>query len=214
MIRFKSLRRPRFVFGAGAIVLAAAAVTVFVLPGTAEGRGRSQVIAFGAADIPSVFKDGLAASARHAGVDGATLKEVAPAGQPVVTAGVVVGHAAGGDMVAFFTAHSFTNFRSVAVASNREPLTIGASIQPDAAGNTGHVQLLGIVAPEITRVTVDLKDGSTVDVQLVRAGSGGYSFFTYTSDDPLTFPTVAHAYSAAGIEQQQRDLTLALAPPR
>jgi hypothetical protein len=199
---------------AGLTAAVAAAGTPFLLPGSASARGRSELVAFHNASIPAVFKDGIASSARSAGIPASTLVEVAPAGEPMAKAGLVLGRGRAGDMVAFFTAHSFTNFRGVADASQGEELTIGASIQPDANGDTGHVQLLGIVAPDVTKATLDLKNGATLTVQLVRAGAEGYSFFTYVSDDPAAFPTGAHVYDARGSERQSRDLTLALAAPK
>ena len=199
---------------AGVTVAVAAAVTPFLLPGSAGARGRSELVAFRAASIPAVFKDGIASSARSAGIPAATLVEVAPTGQPIAKAGLVVGRGRAGDMVSFFTAHSFTSFRGVADASQGEELTIGASIQPDANGDTSHVQLLGIAAPDVTKATLDLRNGATLTVQLVKAGSSGYSFFTYVSDDHETLPAVAHVYGATGSERQSRDLTLALAAPK
>lgn len=117
-------------------------------------------------------------------------------------------------MVSFFTAHSFTNFRGVADAAKGEELTIGASIQPDANGDTGHVQLLGIAAPDIAKTTLELQNRATVDVELVQAGSAGYSFFTYVSDDPATFPIVAYVYDASGVERQSQNLAEAITPPK
>ena len=129
-------------------------------------------------------------------------------------AGLVIGHGRAADMVAFFTAHGFTNFRDVADAAQGDELTIGASIQPDAHGDTGHVQLLGIAAPDVARATLELRSGAMLDVELVKAGSAGYSFFTYVSDDPVTFPTVAHVFDPAGAERQREDLASAIAPPK
>lgn len=207
-------RRWRRWAAAGAIVAMAAVVAPFLLPGAADARGQSNVIAFRAAAIPAVFKDGIASSARSAGIPESTLVEVAPAGEAIPKAGFVVGRGHAGDMVSFFTAHSFTSFRGIVDVSQRQELTIGASIQPDQAGNTGHVQLLGITAPDVTKAQLDLRNGTTLTVQLMKAGSAGYAFFTYVSDDPSTFPTVAHVFDARGAERQSRDLTLALAAPK
>jgi hypothetical protein len=207
-------RRWRIWAVASAIVAIAAVVTPFLLRGAAAAGGQSDVIPFRAAAIPAVFKDGIASSARSDGIPESTLVEVAPAGEATPKAGFVVGRGRAGDMVSFFTAHSFTNFRGIDDVSQREELTIGASIQPDEAGNTGHVQLLGIAAPDVTKAHLDLRNGTTLTVQLVKAGSAGYAFFTYVSDDPSTFPAVARVYDATGAERQSRDLTLALAPPK
>jgi len=163
----------------------------FLLPGSAGARGRSDIVALNAAPIPPPFKDGIASRA-----------------------GLVIGHGRAADMVAFFTAHGFTNFRDVADAAQGDELTIGASIQPDAHGDTGHVQLLGIAAPDVARATLELRSGAMLDVELVKAGSAGYSFFTYVSDDPVTFPTVAHVFDPAGAERQREDLASAIAPPK
>jgi hypothetical protein len=207
-------RRRRIWAVAGAIVAVAAVGAPFLLPGAADARGQSDVIAFRAAAIPAVFKDGIASSARSAGIAESTLVEVAPAGEATPKAGFVVGRGHAEDMVSFFTAHSFTSFRRVVDVVQHQELTIGASIQPDEAGNTGHVQLLGITAPDVTKAQLDLRNGTTLTVQLMKAGSAGYAFFTYVSDDPSTFPTVAHVFDASGVERQSRDLTLALAAPK
>jgi len=207
-------RRWRILAIAGAIGAAAAVATPFLLPGAAAARGRSDLVAFRAAAIPPVFKNGIDSSARSAGIPESTLEEVAPAGQPTPKAGLVVGRGRAGDMVSFFTAHSFTGFRGIDETSQGQELTIGASIQPDANGDTGHVQLLGIAAPDVAKAQLDLRNGTTLTVELVKAGSAGYSFFTYISDEPSTFPAVAHVYDAAGTELQRRDLTLALAAPK
>ena len=199
---------------AGAIVAVATVVTPFLLPGAADARGQSDLIAFRSAAIPAVFKDGIASSARSAGIPESTLVQVAPAGEAMPKAGFVVGRGHAGDMVSFYTAHSFTSFRGIAEISQRQELMIGASIQPDEAGNTGHVQLLGITAPDVTKAQLDLRNGTTLTVQLMEAGSAGYAFFTYVSNDPSTFPTVAHVFDASGAERQSRDLTLALAAPK
>jgi hypothetical protein len=207
-------RRWRIWAVAIAIAAVTAVVTPFLLPGAMAARGRSDVIAFRAAAIPAVFKDGIASSARSAGIPESTLVEVAPAGEATPKAGLVVGRGRAGDMVAFFTAHSFTGFRRIDDTSRGQELTIGASIQPDEAGNTGHVQLLGIAAPDVTTAQLDLRNGTKLTVQLVKAGSAGYAFFTYVSDDPSTFPAFARVYDATGAERQSRDLTLALAAPK
>jgi hypothetical protein len=199
---------------AGAIVAVATVVAPFLLAGAADARGQSHAIAFRAATIPAVFKDGIASSARSAGIPESTLVEVAPAGEAIPKAGFVVGRGHAGDMVSFFTAHSFTSFRGIVDVCQRQELTIGASIQPDEAGNTGHVQLLGITAPDVTKAQLDLRNGTTLTVQLMKAGSAGYAFFTYVSDDPSMFPTTAHVFDASGAERQSRDLTLALAAPK
>src|SRR6266852_2526726 len=83
----------RSLVGAGAaLTLAITALVVFVLPGSASGRGQSEVVAFQAAQIPAVFKGGITSSATAAGIPLSTLEEVAPAGQPTVArAGLVVG---------------------------------------------------------------------------------------------------------------------------
>lgn len=199
---------------ATAILAVAAVVTPFLLGGAAAARGRSDVVAFHATAIPAVFKQGIASSARSAGIPESTLVEVAPASEATPKAGFVVGRGRAGDMVSFFTAHRFTGFRGIDDVAQRQELTIGASIQPDEAGNTGHAQLLGIAAPDVTKAQLDLRNGTKLTVQLAKAGSAGYAFFTYVSDDPSTFPAVAHVFDATGVERQSRDLTLALAAPK
>jgi hypothetical protein len=118
-------RRWRISVVASAIVAMAAVVTPFLLRGAAAAGGRSDVIAFRAAAIPAVFKDGIASSARSAGIPESTLVEVAPADEATPKAGFVLGRRRAGDMVSFFTAHSFTSFRGIDDVSQRQELTIG-----------------------------------------------------------------------------------------
>jgi len=210
----RDMTRRRVWLVAAAVLATVAALTPVLVPGSAGARGRSTKVAFQDASIPTLFKDGIASSARLAGVDAATLVEVAPAGNSPSRAGFVLGRGRPGDMVSFLTAQSFTNFRAVTEVSNHQELTVVAAAQPDANGDTGHVQLLGVVAPDVTRATLELNDGSAITLQLVRVGSSGYSFFTYVSDDPPTFPRSAHVYDAAGAERQREDLASAIAPPK
>jgi hypothetical protein len=208
------ITRTRLVALGCAVVLAAAAVLVAVLvPGSASVKAESAVRPLAEAPVPEVFKNGIIASARTAGAPSEGLVEVAAVGEQDARAGLVLGHSSAGDVVSLFTPFNFTSFRSPRELLRDRPLAAFASIQPDPSGDTGHVQLSGLATPSVAKATLDLADGSTIDVELVQAGKSGFTFFTYSTDRKATFPQLIHAFGAGGREIYSYDLRSDIAPP-
>jgi hypothetical protein len=191
----------------------AAVLLVLLSPGAASAKASSNVRPLSAAGIPPVFENGIAASARRVGASPRDLVEVAADGDSSARAGLVVGHNASGDVISFFTSYSFTSFSSPAVLLRGRSIAPYASIQPGPDGDTGHVQLGGVAAPLVARAVLDLADGSTVDAELVRAGRGPYTFFTYASDRKPTFPVAVRAYDRHGADVGSYDLRPDIAAP-
>jgi hypothetical protein len=192
----------------------ALALVAVLAPRAASAKAGSRVQPLAAAAVPPVFKTGIAASARKAGASPSELVEVAAEGTHDEQAGLVVGHTASGDIVSLFTSYSFTSFSSPVILLRGHPIAAYASIQPDADGDTGHVQLSGVAAPRVARAVLDLAGGSRIDVELVHAGHGPYTFFTYATDSKRTFPTAVHAYDTGGVEVGSYDLRADIAPPQ
>jgi hypothetical protein len=136
-------------------------------------------------------------------------------GQPQDRAGLIVGaDRSGGAVLATFSPHSFTNFRPLSsLVGAQRPVSDNLSIQPDATGQTGHVQLMGYAAPSVTSISLDLANGKSVPAQIVRLAQDGYGFFTYLSDDPATFPTSIHATAGDGSQLGTVDLSDAIKAP-
>jgi hypothetical protein len=184
----------------------AAVLLVLLSPGAASAKASSSVRPLAAADVPPVFKKGIAASARRVGASPSELVEVAAEADSSAGAGLVVGHNASGDVVSLFTPYNFTSFSSPVVLLRGRSIAAYAAIQPGPDGNTGHVQLGGVASPRVARAALDLADGSTVDAELVHAGRGPFAFFTYASDSKPTFPVAVRAYDGRGTEVGSYDL--------
>lgn len=197
-----------------AVVLAtAAAVTAAILPGSAAAEARSQVRAFDSAPIPQALRDGISQSAVRAGVDPRSILEVAPAGQPATEAAVFVAPGKTGDLVAFATPRMFTEFRPASDLTSAQPVQLSISLQPGAASNeTGHVQLEGVGSANIASASVTLTNGSSVPLELV-GPNRGFTYFSYTSDDPSTFPVSIQALAPDGSTIYTRDLRADVAAP-
>jgi hypothetical protein len=142
------------------------------------------------------------------------VQEVAAQGSSATDrAGIAVAHNAGGsELLAFFTPHSFTDFHPAADATASSPLLVQTSIQAAPDGSTGHVEIMGIVARSVKSVTIQLSSGSNLPADLVNAG-GGYSYFTYISDDTATFPQNVQAFAANGNQVATHDLAADIAAP-
>jgi hypothetical protein len=192
-----------------------AAVLYGVLdPKAASATAESRIQPLALSAVPPVFKSGIDASARRVGASPGDLVEVRPQGDASARAGLVVGHNASGDVVSLFTSYSFTSFSSPSVLLRGRSIAAYASIQPGPDGDTGHVQLGGVASPVVVRVVLDLADGSTLDAQLVHAGRGPCTFFTYATDSKRTFPVAVHAYDRRGAEIDSYDLRADIAGPK
>jgi hypothetical protein len=202
------------VLGVAGAGLLAAILFVVLAPRAASAKAQSRIEPLAAAEIPPVFKSGIAASARRAGASPRELVEVGAEGDAGAHAGLVVGHNASGDLVSLFTSYSFTSFSSPGALLRGRSIAAYASIQPGPDGETGHVQLGGVASPPVTRAVLDLADGSTMELELVHAGRGPCTFFTYATDSKQTFPVAVHAYDGRGVEIGSYDLRPDIAAPR
>jgi hypothetical protein len=206
-------RRLLVLVGVAALVALSAAAVVVLTSGSASARAESTVQPLADAPVPAVFKDGIRASARAAGASASDLLEVAAVGDRSGRSGLVLGHGSSGELVSLFTPYNFTSFASPQRLLRGRSIAVFASIQPDAVGETGHVQLTGVASPRVARAALELADGSSLDVELVRAGRGGHAFFTYVTDRKPLFPRLIRAYDAVGVEIQEDDLRADIVPP-
>jgi hypothetical protein len=197
------------------LLTAAAIVAAVTLPRSASATGRSEVRPIASVPLSPLMRRGIEALAERAGIAADRLQEVSGGGAEARHAGVLVGRdVRGRNLVAFLTPHSVTDFapgEEMIAAKGQLVLTI--SIEPAPDQSTGHVQTMAVVGPRVAKVAIDLANQSTVDAQLVRAGGASHSFFTYSSDDPATFPQVIHAYAPDGSEVVRRDVVEDIAPP-
>jgi hypothetical protein len=194
-----------------AVVIGAAVV----LPRSASARGRAELRPFGNVALSPAMKRGIEDLAERAGIAADRLHEVVAVGPGTSHAGVLVGtDAVGRQLLAFVSPYSVGDFASgEQMVSAYGDLVPRISIQPAPDGHTGHVETTALVGPRIAKVTLDLANGTTTDVQLVRVGVAPYSVFAYASDDPKTFPQVIHAFGRDGREIVTRDVSRDIAPP-
>jgi hypothetical protein len=198
-----------------ASLVAAAIAAVVFLPRSASATGRSEVRPFASVPLSPVMRRGVEDLAERAGIASDRLQEVSSVGEQGSRAGVLVGRdGTGTQLVAFLTPHGVSDFargEEMIAAQGQLVLTIGIEPAPDQS--TGHVHTMAVAGPRIAKVTVDLADRPTIDIELVRVGHVPYSVFAYASDDPNTFPQVIHAYARDGTEIVTRDVAADIAPP-
>jgi hypothetical protein len=196
------------------LVLAGVLIAV-LLPSGARATAPSQILAFKDAPLSPELKDGVMQAAKDAGVDTTDLKEVSGLGSEASRSGVFIGtHTPNNDYVSFYQPHGFTNFMAVEeTATAHGPFLATVSAQPGSDGQTSHVELAGVTEPTVERVTIELASGTKLSAELIKAGQAGYSFFTYASDDPKTFPNMVRAYGTDGQELASHDYTDAIKPP-
>jgi len=190
-----------------------AALSVAFRSSPARATAPSRVIEFAEAPISPDLREVAVKVAQSAAIDPTKLLDVAGAGSGSNLAGIFVGSTAdGSDMISFHNARGMIGFKPLApVVASR-----GGMIVYDQASGTStetkYVALEGAVEPGVEKVTLELTNGSSLDVQLVQAGYGGFSFFTYVSSDPATFPVAVRAYDAEGHQVQSRDVREDLQP--
>ncbi|HYZ76743.1 MAG TPA: hypothetical protein VE596_05150 [Gaiellaceae bacterium] len=213
MERDVSVRRAIVVVSVAAVAGVAVAGSDLWSARSASGRPESSVQPLRSAPVPAVFKSGIAASAKTTDASTDDLLEVAAAGDGGGRAGLVLGHTPAGDVISLFTPFNFTSFSTPRRLLRGQAIAAYASIRAASDGSTGRVYVSGVAAPVVRRAALDVVDGSTIDVQLVTAGRGGFAYFTYATDQRSAFPRVLHAYDAGGTEIGQEDLQADIAPP-
>ena len=208
--------------GVGVLLLAAAAIAAIVaLPRGAGATAPSSVRGLVDAGLPPVLDRAVGSAAERAGLERAEVRQVTAraAGHERAgiydSAGLYVGrNGRGSELVSFFSPASFSSF---AEARNLVRINGGifasAASQPDATGATGHVQLMGVADPAVERVEIERADRTAVSIELARLPRGRFSYFTYVSDDPGTFPHLVRAFGSSGGIVAQQDVSEDIKPP-
>lgn len=208
--------------GIAALALAGAAIAALALfPRGAAATAPSSVRAVADAGLPPVVERAVAVAATHAGVQPADVKQVTAraAGHERAgiydEAGLYVGrNGRGEELLAFFSPAGFSSFVDARkVVRINGGIFASAASQPDATGATGHVQLMGVAEPAAERVEIERADGTTVSAELARVSRGGFSYFTYVSDDPSTFPHLVRAIGSSGKAIAEQDVSEDIKPP-
>jgi hypothetical protein len=197
------------------LVFTLVVATVVATPTRAGATAESQVRPFSMLALVPTQRDALVLVATRAGVHEGTIQEVAARGEGIARTGTYVGRGSRGQtLISFFSPHRIAGFIPPSkVTSTAHPLYVSVAAQPGAdQGKTGHVQLSGVVGSNIRTLEIALADGSVVSANLVELGPEGYSFFTYVSDEPSSFPRIVRALDAAGAETSE-DVSAAIRPP-
>jgi hypothetical protein len=164
---------------------------------------------------PSYIKKQIRIWAKDADVITATLREVAGVGEQADRAGLFVGtDDQGRDYVSIFTSHSLSALvRVTKVMAHVRDVAAYTASEPDSREQVGAVKVFGIASPRVARVTIDQAGGKTSEAALVECGHQGFSYFTYTSSDSESFPTIVRGFGSNGKELITRDISYAATPP-
>jgi len=80
-------------------------------------------------------------------------------------------------------------------------------------GQITNQTLKAMISASHMPIPISLADGSTVTVELIRAGKSGFSYFTYASDDPSTFPRSLSGFDGGDALVGTQDLSADIAAP-
>lgn len=202
------------IVGLATTVAVAAIGAVVLAVGEAGATAPAALRPLDESAIPEGLRSGLTEIVSRIGIETAGLQEVAGGNSDASRSGLVVGlDSRGGEYAAFYSPGSFTEFSPVEEAP--KPVYVWTSAQPASPGGaTAHVEIAGISAPNVSSVTIQLSDGSSLDAELVALSRSGFRFFTYQGDTPAAFPIAVRALRADGAELAVRDLSSSIAPPQ
>jgi hypothetical protein len=215
-------KRRTLAAGVAALLLAGAAIAaVAVFPLGASASSPSSVRALDDSGLPPVVERAVAAAATRAGIDRAEVRQVTAHAAGRERAGIydsaglyVARNVRGEELVSFFSPASFTSFTDTRrITRINGGIFASAASQPDADGATGHVQLMGVADPAVERVEIERADRTAVPIELARLPRGRFSYFTYVSDDPGTFPRLVRAFGSSGEIVAQQDVSEDIKPP-
>ncbi len=196
------------------VVISAVTIGAITMTGSAGARAETQVRPLNETGLTARKQQGVERIAEKSGVPASEVREVAAKGDGYARSGLYVGKDARGDeQVSFFSPRVFTGFVDVRKITSDRKIFVSSGIEPGVGGQTGHVQIGGVAAPTVKKVEITLVDGSRLATQLVSLVNGGYSYFTYVSDDPGTFPQVVQAFDANGGRLAAWDVSRDIQPP-
>lgn len=208
-------RKPK-VLAVLCVLVAISVVTIgaITMTGSAAARAETQVRPLNETGLTARKQQGVERIAEKSGVPASEVREVAAKGNGYARSGLYVGKdARGNEEVSFFSPRVFTGFVDVRKITSDREIFVSSGIEPGVDGQTGHVQIGGVAAPTVKKIEITLVDGSRLATQLVSLVSGGYSYFTYVSDDPGTFPQVVKAFDANGGRLAAWDVSRDIQPP-
>jgi hypothetical protein len=196
-----------------AVASAAAAAALALEPSRAMATAPATVVDFDKAPLsPTLVGIATKVAARH-GVATDAIVAVAPTAEGPHVAGVLVAESGSGDIVAPYNADGMTGFVPIERVADYGGVVVFAS----ASGERGiarNASMVGIVEARVAAVELTLRDGASVEAELVSAGRRGYKFFAYVADEPQRFAVSYRAVAADGRAVKAEDVSAAVTPSR
>lgn len=198
----KRLRAPRLLGAAAALVVVAAAIAAVVAvvnPGSSNASPVRQATPVAQANISSSLRRSIAQVALKSGADPASVVELGASGSGRQHHAVLAGtDASGATLLSFLDGFGMSEFvpgSRFVHASN--PLFVSDTVSGPST-EARIVGVTGITTSEVTRVTVQLANGTTLTLPLNQAPGVPYDGFSYVSSDASTFPASVTAYNGSG----------------
>ncbi len=203
--RPRPLERPRRLglVGAGAVLVviaaAIAAVVAVVNPGSSNASPVRQATPLAQANVTASVRRSIAHMALKNGVDPATVVELGGSGTGRQHHAVLAGtDASGATVLSFLDGFGMSEFvPGDRFASAAHPMFVSDTVSGPST-EARIVGMTGITTSEVTRVTVQLANGTTLTLPLDQAPGIPYEGFSYVSNDASTFPAKVMAYNRDG----------------
>jgi hypothetical protein len=191
--------RLALVAAAAVLVAALAAVVAVVNPGRSNASPVRQATPLAQANITSSLRKSITHVALQSGVDPATVVELGASGTGRQHHAVLAGtNASGATVLSFLDGFGMSEFvPGDRFASAAKPMLVSDSVSGPST-EARIVGMVGITTSEVTRVTVQLANGTTLTLPLDQAPGIPYKGFSYVSSDGSTFPATVTAYNGSG----------------
>ena len=213
-----------------ALVVTIAVVVSVAKPDSSKASPIRQAIPLAQANFPRTVRRGIARLASRSHVKLASIVELggttlqphgglaktdaygASAGQQ--DHGLLVGtDTSGATVLSFLDGFGQSGFAPGSAFVNDQKPMFESDTVSGPSTEARIVGLTGITTLDVTRVTVQLANGTTLTLPLAQAQGVAYQGFSYVSGDAATFPAEVTAYNAAGdIAAQHKVDATALCP--
>jgi hypothetical protein len=196
-------RRRLGLVGAAAVLAvlagAIAAVVAVVNPGSSNASPVRQATPLVRANVTASVRRSIAHMALRNGVAPATVVELGGSGTGRQHHAVLAGtDASGATLLSFLDGFGWSAFvPGDRFASAAHPMFVSDTVSGPST-EARIVGMTGITTSEVTRVTVQLANGTTLTLPLDQAPGVPYEGFSYVSSDASTFPARVTAYNGKG----------------
>jgi hypothetical protein len=176
-----------------------AAIVAVVSSSSSTASPVRQATPLAQANLTRAVKTSIARVAVKNGVDPADVVELGGTGTGRQHHAVLAGtSASGGTVLSFLTGFGMSEFVSGSRFANATtPMFVSDSVSGPST-QARIVGIVGIATRQVTRVTVQLANGTTLTLPLSQAPRIPYEGFSYVSSDPAAFPASVTGYNSGG----------------